>query len=110
MDLDDEVWPRAVASFSTAGTCYQAAADSLREEARQLPPDLPEDARRQQMVGFQEGIDSGLRQAGRSFLNAALAALKTGDRAGALGYARSATGYAEVKERADSIARSLETR
>jgi tetratricopeptide (TPR) repeat protein len=110
LDLEDETWPPAVTRFSTAAVCYQNAVEALRAEAAQLPPDLPDEARERQMAGFEESIDSSQRQAGRSFLNASLASLRAGDRAAAAGYARSAAAYPEVKDRADSLVRSLEPR
>lgn len=108
LDLDEQAWPAAVPRFSTAGKCFLRAVDSLRTEAAQLPPDLPDDARQLQMAGYEEGISTNVRQAGRSFLNAALSSVRMGDRTGALAYARSASAYEDVKERADSIVRSLE--
>jgi tetratricopeptide (TPR) repeat protein len=107
LDLDESAWTAAVPSFSTAGGCFQRAAESLREEEKQLPADLPEETRREQLAGFAESIDNSLRQAGRSFLNAAQASLRTGDKVNALNYARTASIYDDAKERADSLVRSL---
>ena len=108
LDLDESAWTNAVPRFAIAGDCFQRAAESAREEVKQLPPDLPEDARQQQLAGFAESIDSSIRQAGRSFLNAAQAAMRLNDRNRALGFARTASRFDEVKERADALVRSLE--
>ncbi|HEX5108802.1 MAG TPA: hypothetical protein VFV95_10165 [Vicinamibacterales bacterium] len=105
--LDESAWSEAVPSFSTAGGCFQRAAESLREEEKQLPADLPEETRQEQLAGFAESIDNSLRQAGRSFLNAAQASLRVGDKAAALGHARAASSFDDVKERAESLVRSL---
>jgi tetratricopeptide (TPR) repeat protein len=107
LDLDESAWTAAVPRFSTAGGCFQRAAESLRDEEKQLPADLPEDTRREQLAGFADSIENSLRQAGRSFLNASQASLRIGDKANALNYARTASVYDEVKERADTLVRSL---
>ena len=61
----------------------------------------------EQLAGFAESIGNSLRQAGRSFLNASQASLQAGDKLSALNYARTASSYDDVKERADSLVRSL---
>jgi len=107
LDLDESAWTSAVPRFSTAGGCFQRTAESLREEEKLLPADLPEDTRQEQLAGFAESIGNSLRQAGRSFLNASQASLQAGDKLSALNYARTASSYDDVKERADSLVRSL---
>jgi tetratricopeptide (TPR) repeat protein len=108
LDVDEETWASASRNFSTSGACYQQAAESLRAEEGELPPDLPEETRREQLAELEEEVATSLRQAGRSFLNAAQASLRVGDRSGALAHARIAVAYPDVKERAQSLVRSLE--
>jgi hypothetical protein len=84
-----------------------ATAATLRAEASDLPPDLPSDVRAEQAAGFEESIAENTRQAGRSFLNAALAAQRAGDNATALRQAREATAFDIVRERAEAIVQRL---
>lgn len=107
LNLDDQAWPAAVSTFSTAAECYKSAAEGLRAEAGQLPPDLPDDAREQQMATYDNHIAINVTQAGRSHYNAAQASVRVGDTPTALLHARSATAYAEMKERADAIVQKL---
>ena len=108
LGLDEEAWPAVVSSLSTAGACYQRSADAIRTEAGRLPPDLPDEARQQQLASFEDSIATSLRQAGRSFFNAAQASIRIGDKVAALAYARSAASYPEMKERAESLVQDLE--
>ena len=107
LDLDEQLWAAAVSAFSTAATCYTSAADALRAEAAQLPPDLPADARAQQLATYESNIAASLAQAGRSYFNASQASIRTGDTAGALVHARAATAYEEIRERAEAIVKRL---
>lgn len=108
LNVDEEMWSPAVARFSRAGTCFQAAADLLRGEIDELPTDLPKEVLQQQVASVERSIATSLTHAGRSFSNAAQASLRMGDKASAVAHARSARAYAEMKERAESLARSLE--
>jgi tetratricopeptide (TPR) repeat protein len=107
LDLDAESFAPAVPRFGEAATCYMATAATLRAEASDLPPDLPSDVRAEQAAGFEESIAENTRQAGRSFLNAALAAQRAGDNATALRQAREATAFDIVRERAEAIVQRL---
>ena len=84
------------------------ASDVIRREADQLPEDLPSDVRAEQLASLDETFVDHQRQAGRSFYNAAQAAVRVGDNASALGFARTATSYDDVRERAEIIVRRLE--
>lgn len=108
LNLDEEAWLPAVSSFGSAGGCYQRAADTLRSEIARLPADLPADVRAQQLTTFDRNISASLRQAGRSFFNAAQASLRVGDTAAAAAHAHAAAGYEEMKERAEVLIETLE--
>ena len=109
LNLDDEAWVPAVSTFSDAAVCYVAAATTLKREAEQLPDDLPEDVRAQQLAEYQDTIAENTKQAGRAFFNAAQAALRTGDSATALHQAREALAYEDVRERAEGIVKQLQS-
>jgi tetratricopeptide (TPR) repeat protein len=106
--LDDQAWPAATTTFAAAGNCYVAAADGIRREAAQLPEDLPPDVRTHQLAALEEDASTHLRQAGRSFFNAASAAMRQRDTDAALAHAKRATGFDDVRERAEAIVRTLE--
>ena len=109
LDLDEEAWAAAVGEFSPAGECFERTAQSVRAEIAQLPPDLPIEARQQQTESFDEAIADSLRQAGRSFFNAAQASLRIGDRSGARAHLQAAASYEEMRERAEALLKSLGT-
>jgi tetratricopeptide (TPR) repeat protein len=109
IDLDEQAWSPAVDEFSQAGACFDRTARSIRAEIAQLPPDLPPDVRAQQTASLDESIDDSLRQAGRSFFNAAQASLRSGDRAAARAHLQTAAGYEEIRERAEALLKSLGT-
>jgi tetratricopeptide (TPR) repeat protein len=108
LNLDDEAWSPAAQTFSDAAGCYVATAERIRQEAGQLLDDLPEDVRREQLAGYQEAIAENVKQAGRSFFNAAQAAVRLGDTPTALRQARAALAYEDVRERAEAIVKRLE--
>lgn len=110
LDVDEERWPGAVDAFATAAECYVAAADVLRDELGALPPDLPLAARQQQTSSYDQSIADSVRQAGRSFFNAAQASMRMGDVVSAAGFARSAVAYESVKARAEALLDDLERR
>lgn len=107
LDLDDQSWAPALASFGTAADCYLSTTEALRREMTQLPDDLPEDVRASQMASLGDDIVVSSRQAGRAFFNAAQAAMRLNDTAVALRHARMASTYDEMRERADAIIAKL---
>jgi tetratricopeptide (TPR) repeat protein len=108
LDLDDQSWAPALATFGQAAECYLAATEALRREMALLPDDLPEDVRSAQMASLGDDIVVNNRQAGRSFFNAAQAALRLNDTAAALRHAKMASTYDEMRERAEAIITKLE--
>ena len=108
LDLDDQSWAPALATFGLAADCYLAATEALRREMAQLPDDLPEDVRSSQMASLGDDIVVNNRQAGRSFFNAAQAAIRLNDTAAALRHAKMASTYDEMRERAEAIITKLE--
>jgi tetratricopeptide (TPR) repeat protein len=108
LNLDEDAWGPAVSTFSAAAGCYVAAGEAVRLQAAQLPDDLPADVRAEQMAEFEETIAENARQAGRSFFNAAQAAMRIGDTRTALRQAREALSYEDVRERADAMVKRLE--
>jgi tetratricopeptide (TPR) repeat protein len=108
LHLDAEAWPAAMSTFSEAATCYVSATSLLRAEAGELPPDLPDDVRAEQSAGFEASIIENTKAAGRSFFNAAQAAIRAGDNAMALRQAREAMVYDDFRERAEAIVKRLE--
>ena len=108
LNLDEQSWRPAVSRFATSAQCYLTAAGAFQMEARQLPPDLPEDIRAEQVASIDQNIAESMKQAGRSLYNAAQAAMQAGDSPTALLYARQALAYEVVRERADMIVKRLE--
>jgi tetratricopeptide (TPR) repeat protein len=108
LNVDEQTWTAAADTFALAGACFQDAAESTRAEIDQLPEDLPADTRAAQVASINDTVATSLLQAGRSFFNAAQASMRIDDRAAALAYARSATRYADMKERADALIGALE--
>jgi tetratricopeptide (TPR) repeat protein len=108
LNVDEQAWTAAADTFALAGACFQDAAESTRAEIDQLPEDLPADTRAAQVASINDTVATSLLQAGRSFFNAAQASMRIDDRAAALAYARSATRYADMKERADALIGALE--
>ena len=109
LDLDDRSWASALGTFSQAADCYLTATEALRREMSQLPDDLPEDVRSAQVSSLGDDIANNNRQAGRSFFNAAQAAVILKDNAAALRNAKMASTYEEMRERAESIITRLAT-
>ena len=72
------------------------------------PQDLPEDVRSAQVSSLNDDIADNHRQAGRSFFNAAQAALRVKDNAAALRNAKMASTYEEMRERAEALIARLE--
>jgi tetratricopeptide (TPR) repeat protein len=107
LDLDDQSWAAALGTFSQAADCYLAATETLRREVAQLPDDLPEDVRTAQVSALGDDIADNSRQAGRSFFNAAQAAIRLKDNAAALRNAKMASTYEEMRERAEAIIAKL---
>jgi tetratricopeptide (TPR) repeat protein len=108
LDLDDQAWPSALGTFSQAADCYLTATELLRREMSQLPDDLPEDVRSAQVSSLNDDIAENHRQAGRSFFNAAQAAIRVKDNAAALRNAKIASTYEEMRERAEALIARLE--
>ncbi len=108
LDLDDQAWAPALGSFGQAADCYLTATELLRREMAQLPDDLPEDVRSAQLSSLGDDIADNHRQAGRSFFNAAQAAMRVKDTAAALRNAKMASTYEEMRERAEAIVAKLE--
>ena len=108
LDLDAESWAGALGRFSDAAECYVATAASLEQQTTQLPEDLPPDVKAAQVASLQEDLTDTRRQAGRSYFNAAQAAMRLDDRSRALHHARMAAGFDEMRDRAESMVRNLE--
>jgi tetratricopeptide (TPR) repeat protein len=108
LDLDAESWAGALGRFSDAAECYVATADSLARQTTQLPEDLPFDVKAAQVASLQEDLADNRRQAGRSYFNAAQAALRLDDRGRALQHARLAAAFDEMRQRAESLMNSLD--
>jgi tetratricopeptide (TPR) repeat protein len=108
LDLDDRSWASALASFGQAADCYLNATESLRREMAQLPDDLPGEVRAAQLASLGDDVAVNNRQAGRAFFNAAQAALRLKDDAAALRYAKRASNYEEMRERAEAIVATIE--
>jgi tetratricopeptide (TPR) repeat protein len=108
LDLDDQSWAPALATFGQAADCYLSATETLRREMAQLPDDLPDDVRSAQMASLGDDIVINNRQAGRSFFNAAQIAVRLKDTAAALRHAKMASNYDEMRERAEAIIAKLE--
>ena len=108
LDLDEEKWPPAITSFATSAQCYVTTVAAFQREAAQLPSDLPEDIRAEQVASLAQNLEDSKKQAGRSFYNAAQAAMQAGDTPMALIHARQALAYEVVRERADLIVKRLE--
>lgn len=107
LNLDEEQWTPAVGTFTSAGDCYSTAAAALRREITQLPEDLPDTVRAEQVASLDEDILVNARQAGRSFFNAAQAAARAGESPTALNLARRASSYEEMRERAETLVKRL---
>jgi len=108
LDLDDQSWAPALATFGQAADCYLSATETLRSEMAQLPDDLPDDVRSAQMASLGDDIVINNRQAGRSFFNAAQIAVRLKDTAAALRHAKMASNYDEMRERAEAIIAKIE--
>jgi hypothetical protein len=61
-----------------------------------------------QVASLQEDLTDNRRQAGRSYFNAAQAAMRLDDRGRALQNARMAAGFDEMRDRAQSMVKTLE--
>jgi tetratricopeptide (TPR) repeat protein len=108
LDLDAESWAGALGRFSDAAECYVATAASLERQTTQLPEDLPPDVKAAQVASLQEDLIENRRQAGRSYFNAAQAAMRLDDRGRALQHARMAAGFDDMRERAEAMVKNLE--
>jgi tetratricopeptide (TPR) repeat protein len=108
LDLDEEKWPPAVTSFATSAQCYVTSAMAFQREVARLPSDLPEDIRAEQVATLAQNLEDSRKQAGRSFYNAAQAAMRAGDAPTALLHAQKALTYEVVRERAEMIVKRLE--
>ena len=108
LNVDEEAWRDGVTAFATAGGCFDAAAESTRSEIAQLPADLPAEARQQQIASLDESIATSLQQAGRAYFNAAQASMRLNDRTAAATYARSASAYEGMRERAEALLKAIE--
>src|SRR4029079_4233721 len=97
-----------ITSFATSAQCYVTTVAAFQREAAQLPSDLPEDIRAEQVASLAQNLEDSKKQAGRSFYNAAQAAMRAGDTPTALVHARQALTYEVVRERAETIVKRLE--
>jgi tetratricopeptide (TPR) repeat protein len=109
LNLDESAWAPAVSTFKSAAACYVASVTALRQEARDLPADLPADVRAEQTADLEDSIAENTKQAGRSFFNAAQAAVRLGDTPTALEQAREALAFDDVREKAEAIVKRLES-
>ena len=103
IDVDESSWQAAVGAFSAAAKCYRDAAAAFRRAAA----DLPADVQQTEAQELEQNAADSLRQAGRSSLNAALAAVRIGDDTRAQEHARLAAEQPDTNERAEALLKAL---
>ncbi len=106
--IEETAWPAAAEMFAYASSCYRDAAREFQADAAALSPELSPEARQYLGSDYDRRIADSLRQQARGAFNAAQALIRIGERARAVEHARIAAQHDDMRERAESLLRSLE--